>query len=182
MVALLLLLLIFGFIATICGVGVWAAWSMGDVLHDAYRTQSWVAASATVVRVSLEVPPGGDDDSDDVVKALYRYEFGGRVYTGTRLGLPGSVAGDSFDGWHTRTHAKLEQAHENRTPVTVWVNPGDPEEAVFDPSLRVADIVFTLPMALLFGGMGFGTVLKVTKVMAMGRQLQAELRQRQGKG
>lgn len=172
MIAVVFLAFWLGLVAAFCGVGGWAAWSLGGILHDTFRARSWVGVKATVERVSLEAPLGWDPGSEEAVQAWYRYEFGGRPYGGTRLGFSAHIIGDSFDGWHRDTYARLERAKESGTPVVVWVDPANPGEAVLDRTPRWGDFTL-LPMALVFGGGGLGALWPLLLAIRDGRRQKA---------
>ena len=42
------------------------------------------------------------------------------------------------------------------SPVTLWVNPQQPDEAVYDRSIRWMKVVFLIPFAVLFPAVGLG--------------------------
>jgi hypothetical protein len=74
-------------------------------------------------------------------RATYRYRFGGSTYTGNRIGVHLQAADDLGD-WQRRW-AKTLAAHDSSDPpLTAWVDPGRPEQAVLDPSLRWSLLLF----------------------------------------
>ena len=58
--------------------------------------------------------------------------FAGKPYSGSRLGLSTVGGSDNIDDWHHEVNARLEDARAAGKPVTVWVNPDNPAESVFD--------------------------------------------------
>jgi hypothetical protein len=71
----------------------------------------------------------------------YRYRFGGSSYTGHRIGVHLQAA-DNVGDWQERWAGTLAGHGESETPLTAWVDPGRPEQAVLDPSLRWGLLLF----------------------------------------
>ncbi len=53
---------------------------------------------------------------------------------------------DNIDDWHHEVNARLEDARAAGRPVTVWVNPDNPAESVFDRELRWGEVLFLVPV------------------------------------
>lgn len=111
------------------------------------RALGWQAVPATVQSVGSESvrPAGLGHAPASRTAAELRYEFGGRVYTGTRLSF--SLAGDSgLDDWWAHLRAALGEP--GRT-VTLWVNPADPAESVFSRGIRWGEVGLLLGIGAL---------------------------------
>jgi hypothetical protein len=126
-------------------------------LHDFQRMQGWEAVSARVTGADLHVSHGDDSDSFQA-QASYDYRYGGRDYTGTRVAINDSGS-DNIGDFQQRMAAELQRAVASGRPVTVWVNPADPAEAVYNRELRWGLLGFYALFALVFGGVGIGLVL-----------------------
>lgn len=178
MVAVVFLVLWLAIVAAFCGLGGWSAWALGATLVEARGMQSWIAVPATVEQ--LELLETGDEEigEDRFVRARYRYEFDGVSRVGTRLGINGEIIGDSFDGWHGKVHARLEEARSSGQALTVWVNPARPWEAVVDREPRPVALGFLAVMAMLCGGIGAGLVRKRVLAQLSWRQVPPQAARR----
>ncbi len=170
------------------GVGVFATWAIGSTLHEAWRARDWVRVRATVDEASLSSSSGSDGGTTFRADGRYRYVFEGRPYSGSRLGISRLGGSDNIDDWHEQTSARLADARAAGLPVTVWVNPDNPAESVFDRELRWGEVLFLVPFSLAFGGVGVGALVAMYFVLrgkggqgganeAVGRALGAPSRQ-----
>jgi hypothetical protein len=148
------------FAAVFGGVGVFATWAIGATLWDAHRAGSWVRVKATVGDAALQ--SGGDTFR---AEGTYRYTFEGREYSGSRLGISRVGGADNLDDWHQEVSAKLQDARAAGKAITVWVNPENPAEAVFDRYVRWREIAFLTPFSLAFGGVGVGALVAAVVVL-----------------
>jgi len=144
------------------GVGVFATWAIGSTLAEAHRAQAWVRVRATVEEATLQ---GGGSGDTFRAEGRYRYAFGGKAYTGNRLGISAMGGSDNIDDWHHEVNAKLEAARAAGRPVTVWVNPDNPAESVFDREIRWSELLFLVPFSLAFGGVGVGALVAMVFVL-----------------
>ena len=133
------------FVLTFGAVGVGASYVIGATIHDGVRAKEWVRVKATL----NEFGEG---------RINYRYTFGGQSYHGDRLGSNVLGGTDSIDSWHDDVEAHLSAAKSENRPITVWVNPDNPAESMFDRTIRWNLLVFALPFALGFGGVGLGAL------------------------
>ena len=123
------------------GVGAGAAWAMVTMIQDGLRARDWVLVKADVTG-----------------PASYRYTFEGKTYDSERLGtfrLGGTSDIDDFD---ERVASILAKGRDEQKPITVWVNPDKPSEAMVDRAIRWMFLVFLTPFALAFGGVGVGAL------------------------
>ena len=147
----LLLAVVFG------GVGVVTSWILATSIYDGVRAKDWVRVKATVVSHS----PGN---------VGYAYTFAGRNYTGDRMGP--SVMSNSEDEAQD-LNAKLAAAHSERKPVTVFVNPDNPSESMADREIHWGSMLFLVPFAFGFGGVGLGALWALTRVL-QGKKAKAK--------
>jgi hypothetical protein len=147
------------------GVGVFASWAIGSTVLEAQRAKDWVRVKASVDDASLDASRGSKGSVTYRAGGRYRYAFQGRQYTGSRLGISSVGGSDNIDDWHQEVNARLEDARAAGKPITVWVNPDNPSESVFDREMRWSEIVFLIPFALAFGGVGVGALVALVFVL-----------------
>lgn len=135
-----------GMLATFGAVGIFAGYLGATTVRDAWSAPGWAQVPATVESV-------GDGT------ATYTYEYRGRRYTGDRLGAFWLGGTSETDDWDRRMSSRLEAAHAVGAPVTAFVNPDDPREAMLDHEIRWPLVLFCVPFALGFGGVGIGLAL-----------------------
>lgn len=114
---------------------------------ESMSMQGWHAVPARLERVAVRpglpslLPPF------DTVEVAYRYEAGGVERTGGRL--------DVHDGRAVRARAAaIAAALQTQGPLTVWVDPDDPLQAIMRREPRWDVLVFGLPalVMLVVGG------------------------------
>jgi hypothetical protein len=127
-------------------------WSLKDVLAW-QRMSAWTAVSAQVLDVELE-EHDGDDSTTYETTATYRYNYSGRDYTSDRVAI-GSGA-DNIGDFQRDLYWRLRTAQESGSPVTAYVDPANPSDAVLNRDLRWGLLVFKGMFALVFGIVGFG--------------------------
>lgn len=142
--------------------------SVVPTVVDWARMQGWQATPATLSAAELHTNRSSKSRSYRVT-ATYHYRVDGRNFTGQRVTL--SASADNVGDFQQRLGASLTQALQAGTPVTAWVNPSDPQEAVLDRSLRPGLVALKLLAALLFGG--FGTIMAVAAWRAGRRAAKA---------
>ena len=128
------------------GVGAGAAYVIGKAIYDGKRAQEWV-------RVKAELRSFGDGNIS------YHYAFGGRNFHGDRMGTNPIGGTDNVDDWHDRVHDHLSAAQAEGRPITVWVNPDNPAESMFDRQIRWSLLLFASVFAFGFGGVGVGALV-----------------------
>jgi hypothetical protein len=108
----------------------------------ALAARHWVETPIEVVDAGLRSSEAGDDETAvSEARVSYRYRFGGFTYTGSRIGVHLQAADDLGD-WQRRW-AKTLAAHDGSgPPLTAWVDPDHPENALLDPSLRWSLLLF----------------------------------------
>jgi MFS family permease len=129
------------------GFGGWFSISslMGQ-LNGWWLARDWQQVSATVTEAKLETSRGKTTTYRAV--ARYEYEFGGKRYTGRRVGF--GSGSDNVGDWQHKQYERLDAAQQSGQPVTAWVDPQRPEAAVLERSIRWSMLVFYVPFAILF--------------------------------
>lgn len=133
------------------GVGLFMGFLTMWSIVDWYSMRSWVPVDAELVAVDLESSSGSDSTTYEVT-ASYRYAYGGRQYTGSRVGL--HTGSDSIGDYQRDTYREL--AARRGETVVCFVDPDEPSRAVLDRELRFERLGFYLLFVILFGGAGFG--------------------------
>ncbi|MCE4556173.1 DUF3592 domain-containing protein [Pelomonas cellulosilytica] len=146
-------------------VGLYALKSLTALLHNAWAVRSWQAVAAEVLDSSLQTIPGSEGGSTFAVRPRYRYQWQGRTYESTRVGVPAGLDSDNLDDWHHRWSARLAAAREGRLALQAWVDPRHPGEAVLDRQLRWRQVVFMLPFAVLFPLVGAGALIATWRML-----------------
>ncbi len=146
-------------------------------LQSALAVRGWQPVPAQVVSVQLEQHTSRKSSTFQV-HARYRYEFGGRPYEGSRVGLDTSAGADNVGDWHERWHTRLQAAQARGEPITVLVNPSEPAQSLIDPDLRWPLLAFRLPFAVVFTGVGLGAAWWFFRVLGRllrpGREAQRD--------
>jgi hypothetical protein len=135
------------------GVGAGAAYAIVGTIRDGMAAREWV-------RVKAEVLSHGNGS------VLYRYTMDGKSYTGDRLGSNVIGGTDNVDSWHEDMESMLTAARSEGKPITVFVNPDDPTQSMVDNTIRWKLLVFFIPFALAFGGVGVGALFMMYKALA----------------
>ena len=134
-------------------VGVGASWVVARMIVDGHRAEEWVGVRANVLAFGR-----GNVD--------YTYAFRGKEYRGDRLGVNPIGGTDNVDSWHDDMYSMLSEAQAQKKPITVWVNPDNPAESMVDRTIRWKLLVFALPFALGFGGVGLGALYMFFRTLA----------------
>ena len=137
------------------GVGVWMLWSIGSTVIDAWQMNSWLPAEATVINAGYTTSSGDDSDTYEAY-AQYRYYWNGQRFTGDRVSI--SAGGDNIGDYQTETGRRLSAAQRSGQPITVYVNPTQPSEAIVNRDIRWGMIGFKSIFVFVFGGVGFGLI------------------------
>lgn len=138
------------------GIGAGASWAIVATIQDGMRAKEWV-------RVKAEVLSHGGGS------VLYRYQMDGKSYTGDRLGTNVLGGTDNVDSWHEDMESRLSAARSEGKPITVFVNPDNPQESMADREIRWKLLVFLVPFALAFGGVGVGALYMLGRTFTGGK-------------
>ncbi len=138
-------------------VGVWMTWSVGSTLYSAWQMSDWVATEAHVSRGGFETHTGDTDTFEAV--AEYTYRWNGQTYTGNRVAITSGA--DNLGDYQQDTGRELQRAANDGRPVTVYVNPDNPADAVLDRNIRWGLLGFKMIFVVVFGGVGFGLLIGV---------------------
>lgn len=126
--------------------------SVLPTLYDWARMQFWEPVPAQLLVAELREKSGSKSSTTYLAHAQYRYLFAGQPYAGQRVAIGGGA--DNIGDFQQQLGQRLEQALAQGAPVTAWVNPSAPHEAVLDRSLRPGLLAFKLVFVVMFGGAG----------------------------
>lgn len=129
---------------------------LGWTAHDVWehrQFQSWQATPATLLQAELKTSRGKKGRVTYRATARYRYDFAGKTYESERVALHGS--GDNFGDYQEKRGKELKQLKRTGQPVTAYVNPNDPSQAILFRDLRPLMIMVKSMFGLAFGGVGF---------------------------
>lgn len=127
---------------------------LGRTLLAAWQVRHWQPVPATVLQAELREQRHSEGGLTYAVHARYRYAWGPRTYEGDRVGLEAAGGADNVGDWHRQWHGRLLRAQAQGQAITVWVDPADPGNALIDPAIRWSLLIFRLPFALVFTGVG----------------------------
>ncbi|MDP2226721.1 MAG: DUF3592 domain-containing protein [Moraxellaceae bacterium] len=121
-------------------------------LHDAWQMRTWQPVSARVLSADL-LSSYNDGSTSWKAVVEYRYYAGGRERTGTRVAINDSGY-DSVGDFQRQRAGELRRAMSNARPITVWVNPDNPDDSVYHRDVRWGMVGFYALFALVFGSVG----------------------------
>jgi len=142
------------------GIGAWMGYSIGSNLLDASRMKHWQPTDATLQQAGYERHSGDDSDTYEAY-AQYTYQFGGQIFTGTRVAIAGGA--DNIGDYQADLGNRLSRMMSRGEMVTVYVNPEAPSEAIVDPSIRWSMVGFKSIFFFVFGGVGLGLIIFVLR-------------------
>ncbi len=131
-------------------------WALLPTLTESNAMKAWHRVPAQVLEAKLE-SHHGDDSTTYKAVARYRYAYNGVYYESARVGL--TTGSDNIGDWHQEMASQLRAAHARGTPITVYVNPDAPEQAIVDRKPRLEMLAFYGVFALVFGIAGIGVMI-----------------------
>lgn len=122
-------------------------------LYDSVAMSTWQPVQAQLISARTRVHHG-DDSTSYEAEARYRYDFKGAEYESSRVGI--MAGADNIGQWQETRGAQLNRALRDGLPITVYVDPDAPDEAVIYRELRWGMLAFKSVFVLVFGGVGLG--------------------------
>jgi hypothetical protein len=123
--------------------GIFALIGLTKTLWDGARSRFWTPASATIVR--SEIKP---ENGDYIVDLEYRYDFKGKIHTGTRL-RPDK---NTFET--EREAQRAQQRYRVDRKVTCYVNASNPEESCLELASPFQFLFLLIPVIFIVVGVG----------------------------
>jgi hypothetical protein len=128
-------------------------WFIGYSFKMNYETRTWERVPAKVLEYDIKTSRSRSGTSmrstlNSSIKAKYSYSFNGKTYAGDKVDF--SFGSDNFsDKRRSRQMAALREG-----AITVFVNPDNPGQSVFDRSLPAPQIAFAIIFLLFPCGLG----------------------------
>ena len=138
------------------GVGVWMLWAVANDFNDAWQMRSWQPTQARLIQAGYN-SKSGDNSTTYEAYAQYTYQFRGQEFTNDRVAIAGGA--DNIGEYQRDMGRKLSSAFSRREPITVFVDPDNPRDAIIDPTLRWGLIGFKSVFLFVFGGVGLGLII-----------------------
>ena len=128
-------------------------WFLGHTFSRHYEARTWVAVPAEVQNYDLRKSRSRSGSSaittiQERLIAAYTYSFDDKTYTGNRVDF--SIGADNFSGSRRRDQLAALQSGQ----ITVFVNPENPQDSVFDRSLPLGQVLFAIVFLLFPCGVG----------------------------
>ncbi|MEP4051456.1 MAG: DUF3592 domain-containing protein [Litorimonas sp.] len=111
--------------------------------------KNWITAPAVITSHVLDAR-----DNQYSVKATYSYDLDGQTYTSDSVFFDESVG--LRKAYYRRIYRELSRHKTPTNPITVWVNPDNPGEAVIYRHIRWDKFIFACFFCLCFAAFGFG--------------------------
>lgn len=123
-------------------------------LLDWRAAQSWVPVQAELLYAGLQTHSDSDGGDTWEATARYRYEFAAGHWEGDRVAL--NRGADNIGSFQQDLATRLGMAFAVGEPVTVYVNPRDPREAIINRELRPGLMLLMGLFSLVFALVGLG--------------------------
>ena len=137
-------------------VGVWMLWSVSHTLWDAWEMRGWAPVDARLHSAGYNTH--SDDDSVTYeAYARYSYQWHGQTFEGSRVSI--ASGSDNIGDYQQELGRSLSQTMASGTPMTAWVNPDNPSEAIIDRGVRWGLLGFKSIFLFVFGGVGLGLLI-----------------------
>ena len=130
------------FLTLFGGMGALGLWVTLASVYDGLRAREWVAVDADIGHV-------------DRGTATFTYYWQERRYASARVGTFKPGGSTDLDDWEERMDKLLSDAIAEKKPVTAYVNPADPEEAMLDREIRwkFVLVIMGISLASFVGGL-----------------------------
>lgn len=144
---------VFGIVA--CGI----IWFISTTYMNHYKAKSWIPVEATVIDYGVKTSRSGAGSRSTTHSKLhvsYEYSYNGINYSGDRVDF--SFGSDNFSD--KRIYRQLGLLKEGT--VSVYVNPLNPSESIFDRSLPGPQIAFAIFFLIFPCGVGTVAITGLT--------------------
>jgi hypothetical protein len=138
------------FLALFGGMGGLGLWFTGNAIYDGLRAGDWAPVEAEIKHA-------------DAGTATYSYWWQERRYVSDRVGTFAPGGRTDLDDWDEHMDKLLSDAVAEKKPVTAYVNPRDPEEALLDRQIRWKFLLVIMGLSLASAAGG------LTAFVAIGR-------------
>lgn len=129
-------------------------------IRDWIDTQSWHVVQGELLSADMKRNSSSKSTTFQA-QATYRYDYQGQLFTGNRVAISSSA--DNIGSFQEDLANQLVNAHRNRLPLTVYVNPEDPSQAIINRDMRWGLLTLKMVFVVVFGGVGFGLIIFAIK-------------------
>lgn len=126
-------------------------------LYEWQQIKSWEPVQAQLLSAKLE----SYNKSTYQALATYQYRYQMVDYTSSRVAI--FSGSDNIGDFHRTLGYELKYALDNQQPVTAWVNPDNPADAVLNGDMRWDLLGFKMIFVLVFGLIGGGLMVVAFK-------------------
>jgi hypothetical protein len=128
-------------------------WFLGYTFARHYEARTWVPVPAKIQSYDLRKTRSRSGASpvttiQERLVVAYTYTFDDKTYTGNRVDF--SIGADNFSGLRRREQLAALRSEQ----ITVFVNPLNPQDSVFDRSLPLGQVLFATVFLLFPCGVG----------------------------
>ena len=144
------------------GVGVGMTWwQWREYSRSREILSEWTPVPARVESAELKRGRGSKGSTTYRAVGAFSYELAGRTRRSETLTT--GEGSDNIGGFQRNLHREMRAALKSGRPLTAYVNPADPAEAVLRPGWRAEMGLFKAVFGVVFGGVGgallFGSAL-----------------------
>ena len=104
------------------------------------RARSWVETPAEILSLELQRNRGSKGGTTYQIKMRYRYQFNGKTHDSERFTALGGF--DNTSSYHQKHYHHYKPLFDAKKPVTCWVDPDNPAEAIIDRAPRFEQFAF----------------------------------------
>ena len=120
------------------------------------RSREWAETPAQIL--SVEIEKDGDGSKATYRFAMrYQYEVNGQTHISERVTAFGGS--DNVSRYHKKNYARYKPLFNAKNPITCWVDPADPTQAIIDRVPRFDALMFMHLIVFLFPLMGVTFIL-----------------------
>ena len=138
-------------------------------VYMASKAEAWPKLEARLNHVELEINRDSDGGTTYEVIARYTYTYQNREYESDQVNF--SSGADNIGSYQKDKFKHLQRAKKRKLPVSCYVNPESPDQAVLDREVRTESLLFMIPFGSIFALVGAGLVFGP---LFMGRRSKKE--------
>lgn len=149
------LLSLFGLPFAAVGIGVFG-WLLLPAVLDWQAMKSWTPVQAELLTFELAASTS-DNSTSYTVHARYRYDYAANTFENDRVAVMDGR--DNIGSYWQDLAARLEADYADGRPVTVYVDPAEPQHSVIDRELRLSQFALLGLFAMVFASVGIVLVI-----------------------
>jgi len=121
------------------------------------RARAWTEAPAQILSLDLSRHSGRKGSTTYRIDICYQYEVNGQTYTSERFSAVSRA--DNVSPFHHKNYRHYKPLFEAKQPISCWVDPSNPTEAIIDRSIRFELLAFTHLFVFIFPIVGLFIML-----------------------